>query len=174
MFEALLLLAVAAPAPMVQEAADPLAPAREGKIRCIEPDVAKHDCQSIVRYKFDQDGSFEAHVTGILERDPVVLIDYRMRGKVEGDAVCSILHGSDFMAGDLYRGGERLGEVAARDIRLRLQGRFTGMEGKKRCFIDQPSGSAIVSNVTINGLVEPSYRQNILWVSPADGYAIGD
>ena len=161
-------------APPLQAAEDPLAPAREGKLRCIDPDSVKRNCSSIIRYKLGASGSFEASVIGIVERAPLTLISYKISGTVDGDRVCAIVRLDDILAGKLTRNGELLAPGQANTVRTRLLTRLDSLAGKRRCFIDQPDGSGIVSNVTINGLVQPQMQQRVAWVSPSEGYAIGE
>ena len=102
------------------------------------------------------------------------MIVYKISGEVQGNAVCSILRIDEFLAGKLYVEDKPATALETNAIRGRLITRLGELSGKRRCYIDQPAGSGIVSNVTINGLVQPEMKQNVAWISPADGYAIAD
>ena len=173
MFAALLMLAaVQAAASPATPADDPLAPARAGKLRCVNPDPTRRNCASLIRFQVHGDGSFDATVTGMLE--PSVLIVYETSGQIDGQAVCSPVRISDFTSGQFFVDGKPATAAQAGEIKERLLARMRDITGKRRCFIDQPAGGGIVSNVTIEGAVHPEMRQQVAWVAPSDGYAIGE
>jgi hypothetical protein len=155
-----------------QPAGDPLAPAREGKIRCVEPDTAARNCRSIIRYSVHDDGSFDATVSGFVGDDGATVIVYQTSGAIEGDAVCLTVRPYDLFHGTLYRGGKPLSDrdaaLVQNEIRIQLQ----DLAGKKRCYIDQVQGGQLVSNVTLDGVVVPELARPVAWISPRDGYAL--
>ncbi|MBO9711940.1 hypothetical protein [Sphingomonas sp.] len=172
MFEAFAMLAAAALQTADAPTDDPLAPARAGRVRCIDPDVARHNCSSIVRFRVQDDGRFEATVSGIIE--PRVMIVYKISGEVQGNAVCSIVRVDDFLAGKLYVEDKPATALEANAIRGRLVTRLSELSGKRRCFIDGTEGPGVTANVTVNGLLHPEMKQSVAWVSPTDGYAVAE
>jgi hypothetical protein len=161
-----LLILLAAP-----QAADPLAPARAGNLRCIEPDAVHKNCRSIIRYTVHDDGSFDATVTGFVGNDGATIIVYQTSGTIEGEAVCSVIRPYDVLHGSLYRDGKLLAERDAGPVLDQIRIQLQDMAGKKRCYIDQSMGGRLVSGVTLNGIVQPD-SPHVAWVSPQDGYAL--
>jgi len=155
-----------------QAAPDPLAPARAGMIRCIEPDAAKKNCRAMIRYKVHEDGSFDATVSGFLGNDGNTIIVYDTSGAIEGEQVCSTIRPYDLLHGKLYRGGKPVSEAQAGPIQDQIRIRLQDIAGKKRCYLDQNVGGRLVSNVTLNGAVQADQAQHVAWVSPDDGYAL--
>ena len=168
------MLAVAMP---IQDApADPLAPAREGKIRCIAPDMALKTCQSMVRYTVRGTDGFDAVVTGIVERDPVVLLRYSTFGRADAAGVCSMVRLRDFEPGALMRGGKQLSRADEQVVRLRLLNAVQPLAGKKRCYLDRPGEAGkreMTAVVTIDGVVRPEFQQTAIWVSPEEDFQLG-
>lgn len=154
-----------------QAAPDPLAPARAGNLRCIEPDAVHKNCRSIIRYKVHDDGSFDATVTGFIGNDGATIIVYQTSGAIEGEAVCSVIRPYDVLHGNLYRDGKLLAERDAGPVQDQIRLQLQDIAGKKRCYIDQSVGGRLVSGVTLNGVVQPD-SAHIAWISPADGYAL--
>lgn len=168
-----LLAGQTAPAP-APAAADPLAPAREGRLRCLSPNAAKRTCASITQYKVQTDGSFDAKVTGIVSRNPQVLIQYSTFGFVENGAVCTMIRARDFETAKLLSNGLPLTGAADRDMRLELQGSVQPLAGKKRCYQDRADeGGDLRAMVTLDGVAQPQLSQAVTWVLPGDGYAVG-
>lgn len=169
----LLPLALALLAPFQAEAiADPLAPARAGRIRCIDPDRASRTCGTIVRYTLRGDGSFDALVTGVVNRDPLIVLEYSTFGQVRDGAVCSRIRPADFNAGKLTSNGTALSPALEANTRMKLLEALQPLAGHERCYRDSGAGDVTV-NVTIDGLLRPDMSQAALWVLPEDGYAPG-
>jgi len=155
-----------------QAAPDPLAQARAGMIRCIEPDTVKKNCRAMIRYKVHDDGSFDATVTGFLGSDGSTIIVYETSGAIEGEQVCSTIRPYDVLHGSFYRDGKPVPERDAGPIQDQIRIQLQDVAGKKRCYTDQTVGGRLMSNVTLNGVVQADQSQHIAWVSPDDGYAL--
>jgi hypothetical protein len=165
----ILLLLAGAP---VQEA-DPLAPARQGKIRCVQPDTRARTCATMVRYSVRDDGRFDAVVTGVVASEPLILLEYRSAGQVEDGAVCAVVRPIEFSAGRLSKDGAPLSPAVESNVRSRLMLALQPLAGHKRCFRDKTDAEGVLSDVMIDGSVRGEMRQRVLWVSPEDGYAPG-
>lgn len=161
-------------AAMPQAAPDPLAPARQGKVRCIAPNAAAKTCQSIVQYALHDDGSFDAKVAGIVRREPSVVVIYRTGGAVEGELVCSTVRPYDLLHGDFYRGDQPLTGALAEQVHDELMLRLQAIAGQKRCYADRVEGGQLHGAVTLNGIAHPEMDQTAVWVSPDEGYALGE
>lgn len=169
----LLALAIALLAPVQAEAVpDPLAPAKAGRIRCIEPDRAARTCGTIVHYTLRGDGAFDALVTGVVNRDPLIVLEYSTFGQVRDGAVCSRIRPADFNTGKLTSNGTALSPALETNTRLKLMEALQPLAGHERCYRDAGAGELTV-NVTIDGLLRPEMSQSAIWVLPEDGYAPG-
>ncbi len=165
-----LLLALAAPAP---QDADPLAPARQGKLRCIAPDVRAHSCGTIVQYTVQPDGRYDAVVRGVVQTEPLIAIEYKLAGQVEDGAVCATVRPADFTAGKLSKDGAPLVPAVESQIRQQLMLALQPLAGHKRCYRDRPDGDRVIGEVTIDGQPQGTMNQRAIWVKPEDGYALG-
>jgi hypothetical protein len=169
----LLSLALALLAPVQGEAvSDPLAPAKAGRIRCIDPDRSARTCGTIVRYTLRGDGAFDALVTGVVNRDPVIVLEYSTFGQVRDGMVCSRVRPADFNSGKLTSNGTALSPALESNTRLKLMEALQPLAGHERCYRDAGAGELTV-NVTIDGLLRPDMSQTAIWVLPEDGYAPG-
>jgi hypothetical protein len=151
--------------------ADPLAAAREGKLRCIQPDAARKNCRSIIRYKVHDDGSFDATVSGFVDGNGSTIIVYHTSGAIEGGAACTVVRPYDLLHGELYRDGKPLSAREAEPVEEQIRFQLQDIAGKKRCFIDRTEGGRLVSGVTLDGIVQ-SGAVPVAWISPKDGYAL--
>jgi hypothetical protein len=172
----LTLVALLSAAPVVQSdgTPDPLAPAKAGRIRCIDPDRTARTCSAIVRYTPRAADSFEAVVTGVVIRDPMVVIEYSTWGQVRDGAVCSRIRPADFRDGRLTSNGAPLSPVLAQNTRDKLMTALQPLAGRERCYRETVNGDDVTVNVTIDGIVHPEMSQTAIWVMPEDGYAPGD
>lgn len=153
--------------------ADPLAPAREGKLRCIAPNPGRLTCRALVHYKPAGDGSFDAVVTGLVSNDPTLLLRYKTYGRVEEGGVCVMIRTGDFQNGDLLSNGKRLSPNADRAARLQLLDSVQPLQGKKRCYLDRTEDGTTRMVVTLDGVAHPELGEAVAWVSPNEGYAVG-
>jgi hypothetical protein len=165
MFGALFALAAA-------QAADPLAEARAGKIQCFTPDTVAKKCQAITRYAFRTDGGFDATVTVLIAPAPLIAMDTKVIGKVEGDAVCSVVRRSDYAASTFAVDGKPADAATANAILPQLLNQVAALDGKKACSRDRKDGEIWVEEVTLDGVARPDMTQKFLWVKPEDGYAV--
>ncbi len=156
-----------------QADADPLAPARAGKLRCVQPDVAARTCATIVRYTVRDDGGFDAAISGVVNLAPLVVIDYKTSGTIEDGAVCSVVRPADFNAGRLTKDSAPATAAVEAMVRPRIMAALQPLAGKKRCYRDKPEGNVLISDVTVNGVYTADLRQRAIWVSPEDGYRTG-
>ena len=153
--------------------ADPLAPAKQGKLRCIAPNATRLTCQTIIRYRVEDDGSFDATVTGIVSGDPTLLLRYKTFGRVEEGGVCVMIRVGDFQNGMLLSSGRPLAPNADRAARLQVLDAVQTMQGQKRCYKDRTEDGVTRAVVTLDGVARPALTQTVAWVTPAQGYAVG-
>ncbi|WP_333571964.1 hypothetical protein [Sphingomonas sp.] len=169
----LLPLALALLAPVQTDAApDPLAPVKAGRIRCIDPDRAARTCGTLVHYTLRGDGAFDAQVTGVVNREPLIVLEYATFGQVRDGAVCSRIRPADFNAGKLTSNGTALSPALETNTRAKLLEALQPLAGHERCYRDSGAGELTV-HVTIDGLLRPDMSQSAIWVLPEDGYAPG-
>ncbi|MGN8000214.1 hypothetical protein [Sphingomonas sp. 22176] len=169
----LLPLALALLAPLQAEAVpDPLAPAKASRIRCVDPDRSARTCGTIVRYTLRGDGNFDALVTGVVNRDPLIVLEYSTFGQVRDGMVCSRVRPADFNSGKLTSNGTALSPALETNTRMKLMEALQPLAGHERCYRDAGAGELTV-NVTIDGLLRPEMSQTAIWVLPEDGYAPG-
>lgn len=173
MIAALMLVGLLAGQSAPAAPADPLAPAREGKLRCIAPNTARLTCRTIIRYKVASDGSFDATVAGLVSSDPGILLRYKTFGRIEEGGVCVMIRTSDFQNGTLLNNGKPMSPNSERTTRLQMLDAVQPLQGKKRCTLDRTEDGATRMIVTLDGVAHPELTQPIAWVSRSEGYAVG-
>jgi hypothetical protein len=170
MIEAFVLL-LAAGAP--QAAADPLAPARAGKIQCANPNIEKKTCMGLATYKLNADGSFDTTTTVLIAPQPPITMEVKSAGKRVGDALCAPIRKEDFEAASFKMDGTPLDASTATAIRGQILGSIVPMLGKMGCTRETPDGATRKAEVTLDGVARPEMTQRVLWVKPEDGYKLG-
>ena len=152
------------------QSADPLAPARAGKIQCIGPNTEKKTCVGTATYVVRPDGSYDSVTTVMINPTPLITMETRSTGKVEGGAVCGVVRKADYEAAKFTMDGQPADEATAGAIRGQLLGAIAPMDGKNGCSVEKADGTL---EVTLDGVARPDLNQKALWVSPSDGYKIG-
>lgn len=165
-----LILALAA-AP--QATADPLAPAREGKVQCVSPNREKKTCLAIARYELGAGGAYKSAVTVMVNPAPLITMETRTAGTVEGGATCNTIIAADYDAAVFTMDGKPMDENMAAAIHPQVSAAIAPMAGKKGCSREHAEGDLLVSEVTLDGVAHPEMTQKLIWVSPSDGYTLG-
>lgn len=166
MLATLLLLATAA-------GADPLAEARVGKIQCINPNHETRTCIGIASYTVRPDGSFDSVMTMMIAPAPLVTMEVRSSGKVEGDALCNIVRRADYDRATMTMDGGPANPEIEQAIRAQILPSITPMEGKNACTRYKAEGGVSVAEATLDGVARPELNQRYIWVEPGDGWKIG-
>lgn len=152
------------------QSADPLAPARAGKIQCIGPNTEKKTCIGTATYVVRPDGSYDVATTIMINPTPLITMETRSSGKVEGGAVCGVVRKADYEAASFTMDGKPADEAVANAIRGQLLAAVAAMDGKNGCSVEKADGTL---EVTLDGAARPDLNQKGRWVSPGEGYKIG-
>lgn len=171
MFEMLLLLLTAGQSQAA--IADPLAPAREGKIQCLAPNKEKKSCIGIASYTVLPDGSFDTAARVLIAPMPAIVMETRSSGKKEGDALCSIIRRQDYAGARISIEGAPADAVTGEAIRSQLLSAIATLDGKKACSHIVPEGEVLRIDVTVEGTARPDLTQRAIWVRPDEGYKLG-
>lgn len=155
------------------QAADPLAPARAGKVQCSVPDIEKKTCMGLTTYTVKPDGNFEAVTILTVSPQPLIIMEVRSTGAVKDGAVCGPILASDFEQATFQMNGRPLDKAMADVIRPQILAAIAPLAGKMGCSRETPDGAVLKAEVTVDGVARPEMTQRVLWVSPADGYRVG-
>ncbi|RYY35729.1 MAG: hypothetical protein EOP59_15170 [Sphingomonadales bacterium] len=166
MLEALLILAASATA----QTADPLAQARAGKVQCVTPNDANKTCMGVTTYKVNADGSFETETTLMIAPSPLITMTVKAPGNVQGNALCGPVDKADFAAATILMDGQPANDAMAAAVRAQLSGAIAPMDGKMSCGTEAADGTV---TVTLDGVARPDMTLKTKWVSPSDGYKVG-
>lgn len=163
-----LTLALAFPAPL--QAADPLAPAREGREQCHTPDRAKKTCAALAGYTFEADGTIRNQAEVMLNPAPLIVMRDAEVVELRDGAVCGPLAG--FEDAVFFVDRRRADAAMAETLRARVSAAFAAV-GAEACTRYSPKGGdEWLAEVSIDGVPRPEFNQTVIWVSPSDGYTV--
>ena len=169
MFESLfLLLAIAG-----GQAADPLAPAKAGKVQCINPNIEKKTCAATATYVVRPDGSYDSVVTALIAPAPLITMATKASGKIESGAVCGLIRREDYQASTFTMDGKPADAATAEAIRGQVLTAVAPLVGKNGCARSRTEGALEAVDVTLDGVARPDLSQKAMWVKPEDGYKLG-
>lgn len=169
MFDAFVLLLAAAGA----QTADPLAPAREGKIQCVAPNQEKKTCMGLVRYSFNADGSFKGTSKVLVAPSPLITMETTSTGTFQNGQVCGKVLRSDYEAAKFEIDGKPVDEATAGAIRAQVVAAMAPMADKNACSKETAEGAVFAQEVTLDGVARPDLSHKTAWVKPDEGYTIG-
>ncbi|MEP9360472.1 hypothetical protein [Sphingomonas sp. KR3-1] len=170
MIFSLLLLATAATGP----AADPLAPAREGKYQCVVPNLEKKTCLGTTSYKPGADGSYESTTQLFLAPTPLITMELHTRGGTKDGKLCETIKLADFQAGIVYLNGKPADDATSNAVKSQMTAAVSALDGKAACSEFKPAdGGLLLNEVSIDGTARADLSQKFIWVSAKDGYSLG-
>lgn len=162
-----LTLALAVPAPI--EAADPLAPARDGKLQCHTPDKARKTCSALAGYTFAADGTIANQAEVMLNPSPLIIMRDEAPVVVRDAAVCGPMVG--FEDAVFTIDGQPADPATAGMIRAQVTAAFSQL-GTEGCTRYSPQGEGWLAEVSIDGQPRAEFNQPVIWVSPSEGYTV--
>lgn len=149
--------------------ADPLAPARAGKMQCHMPNTATKSCLSLASYVFAADGSISNKAEILLAPQMGLTMTTVSPVSVKNGAICGQL--SDLSDAAFAMNGQAAPPQVADTIRQQVGQALAPMMGKEICTTYKPDGADFVTSSTIDGQPAPQLgSQKVMWVAPGDGY----
>lgn len=163
-----LLQATAAPAD-----ADPLAPARQGKLQCMAPDRARKACTALNHYVPDGERRYRNTTRALLTLKPLVTLEITVSSTIEGDAYCGTVTRADLEAATVFLGkAEAPDSLRKRVIDATLSSIRSDL-GKKACSRVRPDGDLLLQKSEVDGVSRPDLMMRFIWVDPEEGYRLG-
>ena len=155
-------------------ASDPLAPAREGKIMCVVPNVEKKTCIGITRYRVATTDRYETTTSLFLAPSPLITMDVRTEGTVKGEEMCETVKLASFQAGTVFLNGQPADEATSGAVKSQMAAALGALDGKRACSVFVPAEDGMILNqATIDGAPRADLSQKFIWVSEGDGYTLG-
>lgn len=171
MIASLLLLAATAAA---GQTADPVAPARQGKIQCVLPNQDKKTCLGMTSYRISGDG-YESATRLFLAPTPLITMEIRTRGTVKDGQFCETISLADFQNGKVLVNGAPADEATSSAVKSQMAAAVSSLDGKASCTAIKPAeGGLLLNELTIDGAVRSDLSQKFVWVGDKDGYKLGN
>jgi hypothetical protein len=152
--------------------ADPLANARAGMIQCYQPDTARKVCGALSAYIFEHNGTITNKGEVLLAPQPVLIMRTSSPVTVRGDAVCGPMRREDLDAAQIFVNGAPLAADKAAEVRNQVASSYQAMMGKEVCTTFVPTGDRLSARVTIDGVPNGQFTQEVIWVKPEEGFQV--
>jgi len=150
---------------------NPLTPAGRGQIQCYAP-TARKTCASMSAFTANGDGTFANANTIMMSKKPVVVIRMTTPVTIKGDAVCGTVRGHDITAGTLDVDGQAVPADQAAVLLAKVAASAGGIVGHEICTTFVGDGSGFTARATMDGTPQPDQNQQVIWVTPDDGYTV--
>lgn len=151
--------------------ADPLGPARAGKVQCFQPNMIRKTCRSIGAYSFEG-GKINNRAQVLIPAQVPLVMVVNSPVTVRGQAVCGAIRAEDFATATFTAADQPVGEEPTRKLREVIAGAMAPMIGKEVCTTVTQTGESFHAEATVDGAPKPELAQDVLWVGPADGYRV--
>lgn len=170
----MILTLTAAVAAMAIQTSDPLGPAREGKLLCVDADAAAKTCNAIATYTFNADGSIVSESRAAVSPSPMIVLTTRTRVVVRDGQECASTSGF----ADQITGVEIDGQVLAGEqlsgVREMIAGQILAVlgEGELCSAYAAAADGKVAYTVTLDGVARPELNGTAMWIDPAEGWRI--
>lgn len=157
-------------APTASAIADPLAPARAGKLLCQTPNVAAKTCLMLTDFSFGPDGQITNRYEVMLTRSPWRSAKVSAPVVVKDGAVCGPLEGTE--KAEVFAEGKPADAETTAKIRDGLRKLYAPYQGKDACISYTANGDGYDAARSIGGAASKGPPERVIWVDPADGWAV--
>ena len=164
--------AVATISQLAHASEDPLAPAKEGKLWCYEPNSENKTCSSFSRFEWDAAGAIWEEDEIAFSANPLVAMKVRATSTLEGVAICQVIAEETFQNAVFMVDGKPATADEDMAYREKYGSRFAPFYGKKFCLEISPYESIFITQVAIDGTPYPSATSRLKWISPDEGYVL--
>ena len=160
-----------APPPPPAPVANPLAPAKLGKLMCYSPDQALRTCGAMAAYGFPTDGKILNRAQVVVTPSPYTVMTTLTAVTLRGPAVCGRMEGA--AEATFTIDGKPADAATTADLRGQIARAFTAYEGVEVCTAYVPFREGFMATVSIGGAPRPDMNQPVIWVELNDGYVVG-
>ncbi|HEV7691525.1 MAG TPA: hypothetical protein VGO52_11900 [Hyphomonadaceae bacterium] len=150
----------------------PIEPAGEGKLQCYSPNRERKTCMSMASYRKNAKGEFENPSSVLVNPNPVIVMDTVTPVTIRDGKVCGPIRKADIETARFsVNGAEVTGEAAAK-LRQLMVTQSGSMLDREICTAYVPKDGVLVAQATIDGAPMAAPVQQVIWVSPSDGYKV--
>ena len=158
---------------LAAEFPDPIGPAASGQLQCFAPDTARKTCTSLAGYRGSASGGIENVATVLMAKNPVVAMQTVSAVQIRMGQVCGKLGRQDIETAKFTLNGRPVDEQQSAQFRAQLLMVMASNNALDHevCTRFVSQGNAIIAKAVIDGMPAPaSSDQQVMWVSPSDGY----
>ncbi len=149
---------------------DPLAPARQGKLQCHEPDLVNRRCQVLSRFEFAMDGTITNVGEFMISERPLIIVTTRTPVTSRGGEVCGDRRMT--AVSQVFVDDQPATAQETIDVRAMLAEALQPDFGKQSCSRYSPDGQFLRSQRSVDGVRDPTDDGRILWVDPDSGFTV--
>ena len=160
------------PPPNTAPVSDPIGRAFAGQMQCYSPNVARRTCQSLAGYRRSADGSIDNDATVLISSSPVIVMTTRSPVTVRSNSVCGPIRRQDIEAATFELDGQAADATQTADLRVRMIAAERSLIGREICTQYLPHGDTLLARASVDGVVQPSLDQTVIWVGANSGWRV--
>jgi hypothetical protein len=161
-----------APAALGAELPAPIAEAGAGRAQCYAPNTAGKTCNSLARYKLENDGTISKTSLTLLSKSLLITMETVSPVTIKNGQVCGAIRKQDIEKAKFMSDGKPLDPKAAATLRQQINVALKDTFNHDICTEFTVDGGALVAKGTIDGAALPGSLP-VIWVSQEDGYKVG-
>jgi hypothetical protein len=152
----------------------PLEPAAHGKVQCFAPNQARKTCFAMSSYRIGSDGTLEVITTMVVgASEPEIIMETTSSVEIKDSRVCGIFRVRDIAEANFTLNGKPAGDQQTYLLRDKIEEATLKYADREACTTYQSDGAALKAKSSWDGVEQPKLNQVVMWVSPDDGYKVG-
>jgi hypothetical protein len=150
-------------------------PAKQGLLQCQMPDVLFKTCFSLSKVVQTGPTTYRFETRMLIRPDDPVVMAIDQLATVQGQEVCARLALSDLSKATIMLGGKKLPAASAAPYLSLLRRQYAAVQGKLICTEIIPNEQGMERVIArVDGKRFPAADYAMKWVSPEDGWVVGN
>lgn len=158
--------------PASAQTADVLAPAREGRLQCFEPNAAQKTCQTLGSYAFSSGGVISNAADILISPSPAIVMRITSPVTVRENAICGPLTAADIERASFTIAGAPASHDEASEIRAAMTEQLAPMFNVESCLTITQDSAGLRTDTSMGGVPQPHLTQRMIWVGANEGYRV--
>lgn len=159
-------------ASLTQAGDDPLAPARQGMMRCYDPDRAAKTCRHTIRYLFQPDGRIVGDEVVTMQETPRIVMHMQATETVVDGMVCEKFVPEDYRTARFTIDGVEVPDEELEDWQGAAIDVNVVRPGQTMCLRSQLVGDVYRNQGFVDGKPMGPADWTWIWVDPAEGWRV--
>lgn len=150
----------------------PIAQAAGGDVECYSPDIEHKTCGSMDSFTLKANGSIKQIGTAVLVRSPAIVSSMESAVTIKAGRVCVFVTLEAVGHATFTIDGVQATPEQTAKLRDRMQTASRPLYNREICAAYVTDGDTLRTEVSVDGVAQPSANEHFIWIPASDGYKV--